>query len=50
MLEGERRGFANLKLDLMKRVKMLEYALRQERLVGVDRIPTTAKAELTIFL
>ncbi|KAG2175403.1 hypothetical protein INT43_001050 [Umbelopsis isabellina] len=31
MLEGERRGFANLKLDLMKRVKMLEYALRQER-------------------
>ncbi|CAO3662176.1 unnamed protein product [Umbelopsis ramanniana] len=31
LLEGERRGFANLKLDLMKRVKMLEYALRQER-------------------
>ncbi|KAI8140171.1 WD40-repeat-containing domain protein [Fennellomyces sp. T-0311] len=31
LLEGERRGIEQLKLDLMKRVKMLEYALRQER-------------------
>ncbi|KAI8381394.1 WD40-repeat-containing domain protein [Radiomyces spectabilis] len=30
-LEGERRGTENFKYDLMKRVKMLEYALRQER-------------------
>ncbi|KAK3817508.1 MAG: WD40-repeat-containing domain protein [Benniella sp.] len=29
-LEGEKRGVDNTKLDLMKRVKMLEYALRQE--------------------
>ncbi|ORZ11245.1 WD40-repeat-containing domain protein [Absidia repens] len=31
LLEGERRGVENLKSDLVKRVKMLEYALRQER-------------------
>ncbi|KAG0182213.1 hypothetical protein DFQ28_006996 [Apophysomyces sp. BC1034] len=36
LLEGERRGVENLKFDLMKRVKMLEYALRQEREVGVE--------------
>ncbi|KAF9413046.1 hypothetical protein BGZ94_000854 [Podila epigama] len=30
-LEGEKRSIDNTKLDLMKRVKMLEYALRQER-------------------
>lgn len=30
-LEGERRGIENLKVDLLRRVKMLEYALRQER-------------------
>ncbi|KAF9964414.1 hypothetical protein BGZ70_006497 [Mortierella alpina] len=30
-LEGEKRGVDNAKMDLMKRVKMLEYALRQER-------------------
>ncbi|KAI8380528.1 WD40-repeat-containing domain protein [Choanephora cucurbitarum] len=31
LLEGERRGIENVKVTLMKRVKMLEYALRQER-------------------
>ncbi|KIY43704.1 WD40 repeat-like protein [Fistulina hepatica ATCC 64428] len=31
LLEGERRSFDNVKLDLMKRIKMLEYALRMER-------------------
>ncbi|ORX54069.1 WD40 repeat-like protein [Hesseltinella vesiculosa] len=31
LLEGERRGNDNLKTDLIKRVKMLEYALKQER-------------------
>jgi striatin 1/3/4 len=30
-LEGERRSFENVKLDLMRRIKMLEYALRMER-------------------
>ncbi|KAG0340810.1 hypothetical protein BG005_003131, partial [Podila minutissima] len=30
-LEGEKRGVDSSKVDLMKRVKMLEYALRQER-------------------
>lgn len=33
LLEGERRSFENVKLDLMRRIKMLEYALRMERLV-----------------
>lgn len=31
LLEGERRGTEKLKADMLKRVKMLEYALRQER-------------------
>ncbi|KAG6836614.1 hypothetical protein H0H93_006035 [Arthromyces matolae] len=31
LLEGERRSFDNIKLDLIRRVKMLEYALRMER-------------------
>ena len=35
LLEGERRSFENVKLDLMRRIKMLEYALRMERWVVV---------------
>jgi hypothetical protein len=35
LLEGERRSAENLKTDLMRRVKMLEFALRQERLVDL---------------
>ena len=31
LLEGERRGIENVKTDLLRRIKMLEYALRQER-------------------
>lgn len=31
LLEGERRSFENVKLDFMRRIKMLEYALRVER-------------------
>ncbi|BEJ11989.1 hypothetical protein CspHIS471_0204490 [Cutaneotrichosporon sp. HIS471] len=31
MLEGQRRSAENLKVDLLRRVKMLEYALRSER-------------------
>lgn len=30
-LQGERRGQENLKTDLVRRIKMLEYALKQER-------------------
>ena len=32
-LEGQRQGEANLKRDLMRRIKMLEFALQRERLV-----------------
>ncbi|KAF8975792.1 hypothetical protein BGZ46_008848 [Entomortierella lignicola] len=44
-LEGEKRGVDNTKLDLMKRVKMLEYALRQERskYLGVNNALSAAK-------
>jgi hypothetical protein len=31
-LQGERKGQENLKTDLVRRIKMLELALRQERL------------------
>ena len=31
-LEGERKGQENAKVDLVRRVKMLEFALQQERL------------------
>lgn len=31
LLEGERRSFENVKIDLLRRVKMMEYALRMER-------------------
>ncbi|KIJ29882.1 hypothetical protein M422DRAFT_235064, partial [Sphaerobolus stellatus SS14] len=31
LLEGERRSFENIRLDLARRIKMLEYALRMER-------------------
>lgn len=31
LLEGERRSFENVKSDFMRRIKMLEYALRVER-------------------
>lgn len=31
-LHGERKGQENLKADLIRRIKMLEYSLKQERL------------------
>lgn len=31
MLQGERKGQENLKNDLIRRIKMLEYCLRKER-------------------
>jgi len=30
-LQGERKGQENLKRDLVRRIKMLEFALKQER-------------------
>ena len=32
-LQGERKGQENLKQDLVRRIKMLEFALKQERSV-----------------
>ncbi|KAJ3415755.1 GTP-binding protein of the rab [Chytridiales sp. JEL 0842] len=42
-LEGERRGMETLKTDMMKRIKMLEYALRHERgkLMALQRPPAS---------
>ena len=33
-LQGERKGQENLKTDLVRRIKMLEFALKQERCWG----------------
>ena len=33
-LQGERKGQENLKMDLVRRIKMLEFALKQERCWG----------------
>jgi striatin 1/3/4 len=53
LLEGERRSFENIKVDLMRRIKMLEYALRVERCVpllsstvsrGLTRFPRAAQS------
>ena len=33
-LQGERKGQENLKQDLVRRIKMLEFALKQERSVN----------------
>ncbi|CAO3681577.1 unnamed protein product [Rhizopus stolonifer] len=41
LLEGERRGIENSKVVLMKRVKMLEYALRQERKIHTKEEPVS---------
>jgi hypothetical protein len=57
LLEGERRSFENIKVDLMRRIKMLEYALRVERFVPIlsstasralTRTPEQLKATLTV--
>ncbi|KNE64837.1 hypothetical protein AMAG_10172 [Allomyces macrogynus ATCC 38327] len=37
VLEGERRGLENVKADLLKRIKLLEFALRQERMRTAQR-------------
>lgn len=45
LLEGERQSFENVKLDLMRRIKMLEYALRMER--SVQLCPEVRDTPLT---
>ena len=45
LLEGERRSFENIKVDLMRRIKMLEYALRVERFVPI--LSSSASRALT---
>ncbi|KAG5341049.1 hypothetical protein C0989_011908 [Termitomyces sp. Mn162] len=40
LLEGERRSFDNIKLDLVRRIKMLEYALRMERSKQLTQPPS----------
>uniref|UniRef100_A0A8C6U7L0 Striatin, calmodulin binding protein 4 n=1 Tax=Neogobius melanostomus TaxID=47308 RepID=A0A8C6U7L0_9GOBI len=50
-LQGERKGQENMKQDLVRRIKMLEYALKQERAkhqklkTGNDQSPTDKKPE-----
>ncbi|XP_078517121.1 striatin-4 isoform X2 [Lissotriton helveticus] len=50
-LQGERKGQENLKTDLVRRIKMLEYALKQERTkyhklkFGNDPMPGEKKAD-----
>ncbi|KAG9318142.1 WD40-repeat-containing domain protein [Chiua virens] len=44
LLEGERRSFENVKLDLMRRIKMLEYALRMERSKQLTAPPSKLSA------
>ncbi|KNE67113.1 hypothetical protein AMAG_12188 [Allomyces macrogynus ATCC 38327] len=39
LLEGERRGLESVKSDLVKRIKMLEYALRAERVKNAKVAP-----------
>ncbi|KNE60453.1 hypothetical protein AMAG_05840 [Allomyces macrogynus ATCC 38327] len=39
LLEGERRGLESVKSDLVKRIKMLEYALRAERVKNAKVVP-----------
>ncbi|XP_041850720.1 striatin-4 isoform X2 [Melanotaenia boesemani] len=51
-LQGERKGQENMKQDLVRRIKMLEYALKQERAkhqklkTGSDQSPGDKKPEI----
>lgn len=44
LLEGERRSVENLKTDLLRRIKMLEFALRQERMKSTQNYSATNSA------
>ncbi|KLO12014.1 WD40 repeat-like protein [Schizopora paradoxa] len=50
LLEGERRSFENTRMDLLRRIKMLEFALRMERSKqlnqSVGQMPIPSKANL----
>lgn len=46
LLEGERRSFEHVKLDFMRRTKMLEYALRVERSVSCLQIQHLAHRQV----
>ncbi|CAG8537810.1 19820_t:CDS:10 [Cetraspora pellucida] len=51
LLEGERRGIETMKINLMRRVKMLEFALRQERskyLAGISPTQPIIKESSTV--
>jgi striatin 1/3/4 len=45
-LQGERKGQENLKRDLLRRIKMLEYALKQER-VKLQRLKNGGEENVT---
>ncbi|KAF8636628.1 hypothetical protein AX17_003437 [Amanita inopinata Kibby_2008] len=47
LLEGERRSFENIKLDLLRRIKMLEYALRMERSKQLAQPNSSSKSVMT---
>uniref|UniRef100_A0A3Q4I7C5 Striatin, calmodulin binding protein n=1 Tax=Neolamprologus brichardi TaxID=32507 RepID=A0A3Q4I7C5_NEOBR len=49
-LQGERRGQENLKKDLVRRIKMLEYALKQESQLVAAVAPSEALADLVSCL
>ena len=48
-MEGERRSFENVKLDLMRRIKMLEYALRVERYVNHTLPMSTVSSNVSLL-
>ncbi|KAL7421526.1 1,2-dihydroxy-3-keto-5-methylthiopentene dioxygenase [Cryptotrichosporon argae] len=48
LLEGQRRSAENLKVDLLRRVKMLEFALRQERVKSTGSVRSTTTLGGTI--
>lgn len=49
LLEGERRGVEHIRTDLLRRIKMLEYALRQERNKGqgISTAPNGQSAQMS---
>uniref|UniRef100_A0A4W5K6E2 Striatin 4 n=1 Tax=Hucho hucho TaxID=62062 RepID=A0A4W5K6E2_9TELE len=49
-LQGERKGQENMKQDLVRRIKMLEYALKQERVALVLASVTSELPPLIDFL
>ncbi|KAF8574175.1 WD40 repeat-like protein [Ramaria rubella] len=48
LLEGERRSFENIRLDLARRIKMLEYALRMERTKQLNQQSATSSAKANV--